>query len=321
MRIALRKVLSYTLALGALTAAPGSAHAQTPAPSAPEDPKRTEEARSRFQRGVELYKDGDYRAAIIEFRRAYDLVPNWRIQYNLAQACAEVQDYPCALRALQAYVTDGGAEIPADRRAQVDTELKRLSGRIARVTVKVNRSDAEVFADETSVGKTPLQAASLVSAGRRRISATLPSGQTIAKIVEVAGGDEITVSLDFEDAPRTRTEVPQPRLTTEAPSSAPVYIGLVATGLLAAGTATTGLLALSADRDLTTELDRIPGDGAAIDDARGRTETLGMVTNVLGAAAIVAGGVTLYLALTRPSSTPKVGVTTLPGGALLSGRF
>lgn len=324
MRSASRTVLRCTMALAALAAlaaVPRAANAQAPSPTTSEDPKRTDEARARFQRGVELYRDGDYRAAIIEFRRAYDLVPNWRIQYNLAQACAEVQDYPCALRALQAYVADGGAEIPSDRRAQVETELKRLTGRIARVTVKVNRPDAELFTDEVSVGKTPLQGAALVSAGRRRISATLPSGQTISKMVEVAGGDEITVNLDFEEAPRPRpSDAAATKPPTEAPSAAPLYVGLVATGLLAAGTATTGLLALSADRDLTRELDRIPGDGRAIDDARSKTETLGMVTNVLGVATIVAGGVTLYLALTRPT-TAKVGVTTLPGGALLSGRF
>ncbi len=317
MRSRSRHVLHALLTAGALSLGSAEALAQPQ----PEDPKRTEEARSRFQRGVELYRDGDYRAAIIEFRRAYELVPNWRIQYNLAQACAEVQDYPCTLRALSAYLADGGGEVPADRRAAVDAELKRVTGRIARVTVKVNQPGAEVFADETSLGKSPLEAAALVSAGRRKLSATLPSGRTVAKIVEVAGGDEVTVALDFEAlAPVSAPSPVSPdKSAAPAPSSTPFYIGLIATGVLAAGTATTGLLSLSAKSDLDSELDQIPGSEDAIASARSKTETLGLVTDVLGVATIVAAGVTLYLALSRPSKS--VALTVGPRATGFVGRF
>ncbi len=226
----------------------------------------------------------------------------------------------------QAYLAEGGAEVPAERRASVEAELKRVTGRIARVSVKVNRPDAEVFADETSLGKTPLAAPALVSAGRRKLSATLPSGQTIAKVVDVAGGDEITVALDFEAAPEAPRRGDKPetvRIVPEAPSSAPVTIGLVTTGVLAAGTLTTGLLTLSSQSDLDKELDRFPGSEDAIAKARSRTETLGVVTDVIGVATVVAAGVTLYLALTRPSAPPKpsVGVRIVPGPTGIAGRF
>lgn len=323
MRASTRHAFHVVLLSSALASAASTAHAQA-SPGAPppgEDPKRTEDARSRFNRGVELYRDADYRAAIIEFRRAYELVPNWRIQYNLAQACAELQDYPCTLRALQAYLNDGGSEVPADRRAAVETELKRVSGRIARVTVKVNRPDAEVFADETSLGKVPLAQAALVSAGRRRLSATLPSGQTIAKVIEVAGGDEVTVTLDFEAAPAApaRADSGPQAARSEGPSAAPLYIGLVATGVLAAGTVTTGLLSLSAKSDLDKQLDIYPGSPDAISSARSKAETLGLVTDVLGVATIVAAGVTVYLAVSRPSK--NVALTVGPGSAGVVGRF
>lgn len=322
MRASPRHVVHAVLLSSAFALAAPAARAQAPAaPAAGEDPKRTEEARSRFTRGVELYRDGDYRASIIEFRRAYELVPNWRIQYNLAQACAEIQDYPCTLRALQAYLNDGGSEVPADRRAAVETELKRVSGRIARVTVKVNRPDAEIFADETNLGKAPLPQAALVSAGRRRLSATLPSGQTIAKVIEVAGGDEVTVSLEFEAAaPAAPARVDTgPAVRTETPSSTPLVVGLAVTGVLAAGTLTTGLFTLSAKSDLDKQLDTYPGSPDDISSARKKTETLGLVTDVLGAATIVAAGVTVYLALSRPSK--NVALTVGPGSAGVVGRF
>lgn len=302
-----------------------ASRASADSPVGGEDPKRTDEARIRFQRGVELYKDGDYRASIIEFRRAYELVPSWRIQYNLAQACAEVQDHPCTLRALEAYLAGGGAEVPEDRRTAVEAELRRVRGRVARVHVTVNREGADVLVDEATVGKSPLAEAALVGAGRRKVSAILPSGQTQTKLVDVAGGDDLTVALEFVDAPvvvaPVARDVPVAR-AEEPPSRTPVVIGLVATGVLAAGTATTGILGLSAKSDFDKELDRLPGSEDAIAKARSRTDTFATVTDVLGAATLVAAGVTVYLALTRHAPPkPSVGLTILPSPTGIAGRF
>jgi hypothetical protein len=307
-------LLSFALATGA-----ASALAQAPA----EDPKRTEEARAHFQRGVELYKDADYRTAIIEFRRAYGLIPNWRIQYNLAQACSEVQDYPCAMRALEAYLAQGAAEIPADRRASVEEELRRVRGRIARVRIQTNRAEAEIFIDETSQGKGAPPAPVLVGAGRRRVSATLPSGQTVSKVIEVAGGDEPTVALEFPDSPPPAA-TPKPIATqSEPPSKVPLYVGVTVTGLLAAGTVATGILSLGAQHDLDNEVAKFPGSSSAIDSARTRGRTLAIVTDVLGGAAVVAAGITVYIALTTPSakSSTTVGLAVAPGSLGLAGKF
>lgn len=267
-----------------------------------EDPKRTEEARTRFQRGVELYKDGDYRASIIEFRRAYELVQNWRIHYNIAQACGEVQDYPCALRELEAYLAQGSTEVPEDRRSAVETELRRVRSRIARVTVTVNRPSAEVFVDDQSLGPAPFKQQALVSAGRRRFVATLPGGRSVTKVVEIAGGDQLTLSLDFVDA---QASPPTPNEPASEPSMTPIYVGLGVTGLFAAGAVTTGILSLGAQSDLDKAIDTIPGSKNDIDDARSRTKTFALVTDILGGAAIVAAGVTVYLIATRPSSSRR----------------
>jgi len=43
------------------------------------------EAASRFKKGLELFKDGDYQAALIELRRANELAPNYNVLYNIGQ--------------------------------------------------------------------------------------------------------------------------------------------------------------------------------------------------------------------------------------------
>src|SRR5205823_199193 len=42
-----------------------------------------EEARVRFQRGTQVFNDGAYKLALIEFQRAYSVMPNWRVLFNV----------------------------------------------------------------------------------------------------------------------------------------------------------------------------------------------------------------------------------------------
>src|SRR4051794_6696164 len=71
--------------------APGAAPATTTkaaAAASPSDGSRAdstdpkEEAIARFKRGLELHGEGDFSAALIEFRKAYELAPQYRVLYN-----------------------------------------------------------------------------------------------------------------------------------------------------------------------------------------------------------------------------------------------
>src|SRR5262245_23960832 len=61
-----------------------------------------EEARVRFERGVQLVGEEQYEAALIEFRRAFELTGEYRVLYNIAQVCNHVRDYACALQHFEA---------------------------------------------------------------------------------------------------------------------------------------------------------------------------------------------------------------------------
>src|ERR1700679_4128277 len=100
----MRARLVSSLLVAALLAAP-SVHADG-----------TEDARSHFTHGVELFKEADFRAALIEFQRAYDAAPNYKVLYNLGQTSLELQDYAGALKAFRGYLDGGANQIPAARR-------------------------------------------------------------------------------------------------------------------------------------------------------------------------------------------------------------
>ena len=60
-----------------------------------------QEAATRFKKGLDLFKDGDYQASLIEFRRANELAPNYNVLYNIGgnneRANLEVVRLTCAI--------------------------------------------------------------------------------------------------------------------------------------------------------------------------------------------------------------------------------
>lgn len=298
---------------------------------------QTEEARGRFARGVELYRDGDYRGALIEFNRAYQTAPNFRIQYNIGQTCVELQDYACGLRAFEKYVADGKGEAPADRKAFAEGEVKRLQKLVGYIRVVVDQPGAEVLIDNVSVGRTPLAEPILVGAGRRTVSVVLPPNPPSVRAVDIAGGDRVDVKMELSEpkreppppptTPPTTQPQPRPAPPPEPRSNAPIWIAGITTGALTAGTVVFGLLTLSANSTLKSDADQYPTSGQKMDDARTKVNTLALVTDVLGGAAILGAGITTYLIFSSGSSSrtgsapPPVNVGFGPGSAMVSGHF
>src|SRR5687767_10162863 len=88
-----------------------------------------DDGKAHFNSGVSLFRDGDYRAALIEFKRAHDLLRTYRTLYNIAQTELELADYANALRSFERYLIEGGSEIDAERRGAVRAEIRRLQAR------------------------------------------------------------------------------------------------------------------------------------------------------------------------------------------------
>src|SRR4051812_31637230 len=84
--------LQLTAVVSIVSVAP-SAHAQETAAQ--------KEAGTHFQRAVQLYSEADYRAALVEFKRAYELAPHVTVLYNLGQTHYQLQNYAEALNTFE----------------------------------------------------------------------------------------------------------------------------------------------------------------------------------------------------------------------------
>lgn len=293
-----------------------------------------DEGRQRFKRGIDLFKEGDFRAALVEFKRAYETAPSYRILYNLGQTSYELQDYAGALQAFERYLKEGGTEIPPERRSEVEIEIKKLQGRVALLTIEVNEVGVQISVDDVQVGISPLPQPILVSAGQRRISASKMSLLPVSQVIELAGGDQRTLHLELINPGSNPTLVPS---TTPPPSSTPsdpppppspppappsndgFWIGLGATILFTGGAIGTGLVAHSAEGERDKELKRFPGNASKLKEQANRAKTFALTSDILSGLALVGAGVTVYFSVRSGGGTTAARVT--PGGASLALTF
>lgn len=328
--------LAVVLASSALATTRSSSALAADAPN-----KATSEAgRVHFQRGVALFKDADFRAALIEFKKAYEIAPNYRVEYNIGQTCLELQDYGCALSAFQKYLGEGGSDVPAARKKEVEKEVTRLSSLVAHVRIVASKEGAEIAVDDVVVGRGPLSAPLLVGAGRHKFSAQLAPFLPATKVVDVASGDDLEVKLDLADpqpaavpvpvvvptpAPAPTNERPapvKPPPAPEPPSRIPFYIGLTSTAVLTGATVAFGVVSLGAKSSLDDKAGQVGVTPAEMTSARNKVETFTLVTDVVGATAIVAGVVTTVLYFTTsPKSGSERGARLVPSPFGLAGTF
>lgn len=308
----------------ALVLSPVPALAQQP-PSAPARPEGAGgEGKAHFERAVQLFHEGDFRAALVEFRRAQEMTGSFKMLYNIAQTEYELQDYAGALRSFQRYLEAGGAEIDAGRRAEVEGEIKGLAARVAHIQIKSNVDGAEVLVDDVLVGRTPLADAVLVSIGRRKVTLQKDGVVSAPRVVELAGGDRSVVRIDLTAAAPAPTAPPIGPVSP--PSRTGLWASLAVTGGLAVGAGIVGGLALGAHGDTQTKLGTLGVTAAEIEAAHSKTQTLALVADILGGTAIAMVGVTIVLAVTTGKSDapapPKAATVTFGSrGLAVGGTF
>jgi hypothetical protein len=328
-----RVALIAFLALAPLST---SFDAMAAAPEAPkEDPAAVDEARQRFQKGVQLFKEFSFEAALAEFRKAYQLAPSYRVLFNIAQVHYELHNYVDALKAFRQYLNDGGPEIPTDRRTQVEADVRKLEGRVGYVEVVANVDSGQVSIDDVPVGQLPIKVPILVNPGVRRVSVTKPGFGTTARNVTIAGGDHAQVQLELTEAvASSRVARDEEKKRREPPPSKPktaMWVSLAATGALGIGAGVFGLLAQDSKRDFEQQLGVYPTTKADVDSARSTMQRNAAITDGLAAAAIVAGGLTIYFAVSGGGSKEtatashgpitRIGLSPALGGISASGSF
>jgi hypothetical protein len=227
----------------------------TLAQSTPNADRTSNAAATHFERGATFYGEGDYGAALVEFKRAYDLRPNWQMLFNIGQSYFQLRDYARALTTLQRFAAEGKDRIAQEDRATLDVELPDLANRVGRIAVTCNLAGAIVSVDDQIVGKTPIGESVMVGTGIHKVVAVRSGRDPIEQDITVVSGDKIPVYFDFQAPPRTMTAPgqPSPRLAARGSGLAPVIASWIVGGAGTVAGSVFGAIAIG-DKD---SLDRV----------------------------------------------------------------
>jgi hypothetical protein len=165
------------------------------AADAPPDPKKAEAAQ-RFDRGLQLFDDGDTAGALAEFKRTYELVPNPVVLFNIGLVYAAMGRPVSAVDALEK-VMQTPDKLSTDQRERATRTLNDQKQRIGRLMVTTVPEGARIDIDNVESARTPLKEPIRISEGAHIIGAVAEGYAPDRKEVVVAGNSEATVTFEL----------------------------------------------------------------------------------------------------------------------------
>ena len=163
--------------------------------SAPAQAADTAEANRHFQEGVELYGEGKFEEALVEFERAYEIAPHPLVLYNLAGTNRELSHYDDAIQYYERFLKEGEGQVSPELLERGKSELAALKSRVGTIAVTVDRAGAVISVDGKKAGEAPLQRPLVLGPGRHTIEIGMPGGRVETRVVALASGDQAKVDI------------------------------------------------------------------------------------------------------------------------------
>jgi tetratricopeptide (TPR) repeat protein len=321
--IRMRIVLGIALALCCLDLTRQIALCESSGPT--DSDAALERARKHFKIGVDFYRERNFRAALIEFQRAYKSSPHYKLLYNLGQTSLELREDAAAIDYFSRYLQEGRSELEPERRQEVELDLERLRARIATLSVRCNQDGAEIYLDEALIGTSPLREPLKVSVGRRKLVAVKHGLPDAERVIDIAAGEHVSVMLELK--PQATQELPSLQLMAAKPEaqsggiSAAGWAGIT-TGLVAAAAGTLSVLTALSQNAYDVEIKR-ETTPARLRAKRDDAKTKALVSDVLWGATAVSAGITAIFVLSAGKSDrdPSLAVRLTPGSVRITGQF
>jgi hypothetical protein len=191
---------SWPLAFAAILAV---STARADAPTADLRAELPEPARRAWDAAKQLAGASDYKGALVEFQRAYEISHNPRVLYNVGVTEKLLTHYARAVDAWDKELHEGASGLSA---AEVQ-ELKNAAGIVqqfvATIDVTANEPDAALSVDDYVVGKTPFAAPVRIDVGKHVLKLSKAGFVDAIQTIDVASGTSTPVSLKLDPTNRT----------------------------------------------------------------------------------------------------------------------
>lgn len=242
---------------------------------ADEPPAHVETARALFEQGRQLAGEDRLAEAERAFEQSLELVPRPNTRYNLAILRYRMRRFAACMHTLDGFLERTDPVRDAEVRTSA-LELRALASKyVGLVIVRVSPATAVVSgADFTGAGA---QRVAFLDAGTYKIvvSAPLRAPRELELNVQPGRSQRLAIGL-------TRAATAVRAAGEDAPRDVWPWVLTTAGGALLAGAVVTGLLALDADREVTSECPPgQPCERLELRSAQARAESLASATDAL----------------------------------------
>lgn len=298
----------------------------TATPDAKAEDGTPDQARRHFDRGVDLFADGDFASALFEFETAHRRTGNAHLLYNIAVCHYELHEYAAATVAYRKYMAQLEGNLDDERRRQVRDRLDKLDLRVGTVIVESEPSGAVVSSDGEKLGVTPLE--TTLDLGERKLLIVREGYQQTAEQVRVVGGERVSVAVELKpqrvEAPvvvappasgndrRAKPVDDQPAQPDNRGLRTGAIVSAAIAGAAGIGAAVAGGLAVRANRDLESERgmpttrDSLADLASSRDSSALATDVLLVVTAVAAVTSVALGATYLARRKKAAGSTARV---------------
>lgn len=196
------------LAAALLLAAPAFGAPPAPRPAAPAGPvdvraQLSDTARKAWDSAKQLAGAQDYKGALVEFKRAYDLSHDPRVLYNVGVTEKLLTHYARAVDAWEQELREGAAELNASEVAEIRNAISIVQQFVTLIDVLSDEDGATVTIDDAVVGKTPFNGPVHIDVGKRTIKLTKEGFRDATQTVDAAAGQRSAVTFRLEPVSKT----------------------------------------------------------------------------------------------------------------------
>lgn len=179
-------------------------------------------AAAEYEAGTEDFEDDDYEAALVHFRRAFEIQPYDAIRFNIGVCLERLGRFRDASEEFE--LAAESEELDDETRARAARFLARVLERLGTVEIRGSVDGAQVLIDGTPACVLPCT--TRLDPGEHRLEVRADDGGRGVRVIELDRGEELAVWIDIEGAS-----------TSESSEGALGVLGWVGIGVAAAGAA------------------------------------------------------------------------------------
>jgi len=180
-------VLAGLLGAGPLLAQPTSPPPEPPATDDAAPSSDPDQAKARFERGRELFKQQSWDVALAEFLEARRLYPTWTTTAYIAASLKRLGRYGEAFEVYEVLLRDFGDKLSSEAEQKALRDMAEVRALVGTIEITGAEEGASVVVDQKARGEIPLPSPLHVDAGSHVIRVSKPGYEPFEARVDVAG--------------------------------------------------------------------------------------------------------------------------------------